>query len=317
MSKESVTQIPGVRERHLNIVYFIDSSRSHSVRINLTAARWILAGTVGLALWSLLSVGWIISLDLILDKTRGHLNTTLTSLFNYQVKYDKIFDVAYPENSTHGYYAEGSHLPNNNPIANDPTPATEKKPAATTPAPNVAAKAENSPAPTSTSTPVATTAAATAAPTSNQAASTAFSIDIKKPTLTLDSGNILLTFDIFNKDPKVKAEGYIWAIGTLQLADGSTKTIVAPSHAKLGSSGDVSTFSTTYRFSIQRYKLKDFSFAAPAGEGWKLTHLKIVHVDLHGKQKQEVSVPIQFQKSAKPTAASEQTTGETDNVEGE
>ena len=105
------------RTRYLNIVYFVESARSHTIRINLRYARWAVAAGVVICGWAIGSIFWILSLQVQTDKTRDRLATALTTIFDYQIKNEKVFDIAYPTDATNSYYSELAQLPSNNPIA--------------------------------------------------------------------------------------------------------------------------------------------------------------------------------------------------------
>ena len=321
MAKEAAAQTQVPRERHLNIVYFIDSSRTHSIRVNLMHARWLLAGAIGLSIWSFLSLAWIVSLGHVLNTTRSHLSSALSSIFDYQVKYDKIFDVAYPDAAQQGYYAEGSHLPANNPITPDDRAAEKAISDSLTSKDSVMANPSLQNPPITVTKDIAATEAANAAnakssanavaakysdPTSMSDASEVKTgaLDIRNSSLTKSSDKLNLEFDMINRESKHKAEGYVWAIIGLKLADGSIKNIVAPTTARLNGNGVVERPTSTYRFSIQRYKKKDFSFSAPASEGWSIASVKIVYSDLTGKNQKETIVPSTI-SSAEGTAPEE------------
>lgn len=324
MAKEAATQNHAPRERHLNVVYFIDSSRTHSIRINLSHARWILAGAIGLTLWAVMSLVWILSLDRILDTTRSHLSTALASVFDYQVKYDKIFDLAYPDAAQHGYYAEGSHLSSNNPTAANEEKsantvvasrdaAKEKEPAAAN-VPAMATVVNNNAAPPVVSALPYSTApsvkekdkekekekdkvATSVVQESTTPLSSIATLDIRKPLLRKSGDKLSLEFDMINRESKNKSEGYVWAIVNLNLGDGSQKSLVAPASARLNKSGAVENQTSAYRFSIQRYKKKDFAFSLPAGNDLTISEVKIVYSDLSGKDRHESIVPPVIDKS--------------------
>lgn len=309
MAKEAAAQIQVPRERHLNVVYFIDSSRTHSIRINLVYARWLLAGAVGLTLWSLLSLAWIVSLGSVLKTTRDQLSSALGSVFDYQVKYDKVFDKAYPDAALQGYYAEGSHLPANNPLTPEERVA-EKAPSDASPSKEtVAAQAVTkdaasaiaavpAAAPVTPANTAMTKTSDTTATSSDKQDGKFGSLDIQKATLAKASdGKLNLAFDMTNRETKNKAEGYVWAIMSLHLADGTTKNLVAPPTARLNSAGVVENPMSAYRFSIQRYKKKDFSFSTPAGDGWSVASIKIVYSDPTGKRYNETVVTPELSTS--------------------
>jgi hypothetical protein len=329
MSKDSGVPTQGIREKHLNIVYFVDSSKSHSLRINFAVARWIVALAVGVFLWSIISVVWIISLDRTVEMSRQHMASVLNSLFDYQVKCDNVFETAYPESQTHGYYAKGSHLPSNNPVSSPKDGAssemaqlqqrnTTNSGDAPRPMQSDSQKMASSGDPTSSLTSTKSPdsnkdklvpATALAGQTGVQASvesgtktgavssdGSGLNIDITNTMLSAGSGKMTLLFDISNKDGKRKAEGYIWATGVIQLADGSTKKIAAPAHSQIDNEGNIAAYTSTYKFSIQRFKKKDFMFTVPSENTWKLTELKVTYVDPKGKNRtsKQISTAVKF-----------------------
>ncbi|MCX6126156.1 MAG: hypothetical protein NTV34_15600 [Proteobacteria bacterium] len=341
MAKDIVVPNQGIRERHLNILYFVDSSRSHSIRINLALARWLLSLSIGLILWSLLSVGWIISLGHILAATRSHLDAALSSIFKYQVKYDQVFELAYPDNpasvASSIYSAtdlakpkvgtEGNHAPakgdgapangalTQSPKSEAPSVATQKvigPPSVNTSSSTTKALPIAEPA---TSQTAAIQLAANkvaepiAAPTealkgAAKPPTTGLSMDIRNLSLTANNGVMTLLFDISNSETAKKAEGYIWAIATLELGDGSSKKVAAPMHSRLNANGNIDAYSSTYKFSIQKFKRKDFAFIVPKDESWKVKDLKITYVDAqgHSPKTTPVMVPVQFSKITQETS---------------
>ena len=331
MAKDIVVPNQGIRERHLNILYFVDSSKSHSIRINLTLARWLLSLGIGLILWSLLSVGWIISLGHVLDATRSHLDSALSSIFKYQVKYDQIFELAYPDNPTsvassiyssaelgkpkvgaeRNQAAPKVEAANANSGVTQPTKgetsaiATQKVIAppslSTAKSPPIADPAASQipavPVPTNgVAEPGATPAEAQKS--SAKPSPAGLSMDIRNLSLKANNGVMTLLFDISNSETTKKAEGYIWAIATLELGDGSSKKVAAPTHSRLNADGNIDAYSSTYKFSIQKFKRKDFAFVVPKDESWKVKDLKITYVDAQGQSPMTtpVTVPVQFSK---------------------
>ena len=117
MRREKNQSPSNERTRYLNIVYFVESARSHTIRINLLYARWAVAAGVVICGWAIGSIFWIFSLQFQADKTRDRLAIALTTIFDYQIKNEKVFDIAYPTDATNSYYSELAQLPSNNPIA--------------------------------------------------------------------------------------------------------------------------------------------------------------------------------------------------------
>jgi hypothetical protein len=311
MAKDLNIAVQGIRERHLNIVYFIDSAKSHSIRINLTAARWLLAISIGVVLWSLLSIAWILNLGWTLDQSRGHLTTALKNLFQYQVKYEGIFEEAYPEESTQSYFSAESQSEINNPVKEPlAKPDIETLPdyeeSGLSSKPTVAVK----------DMPKSVDATAKTKPvTTENQQNSALSIGISNAAVVAGNGKMELVFDIANREENHRAEGYIWAEATIKLNDGTLKKIVAPAHAKVGSDGSVESFTSTYKFSIQRFKRKDFSFLVPNDETWKLAEVQVTYVDVTGEQSktETINAPFKFKSSR----ISRQSSGKGEVLEGD
>jgi hypothetical protein len=325
-SGDKSTHVPD-RVRYLNIVYFIESARSHTMRINLRHAKWGLAGAFILFAWSIGSIIWIASLKREVDGTRRNLESALTAVFDYQIKNDKVFELAYPIDATNSYYSEAAQLASNNPIADHQTQPTAKQPSIkiasdTSPqqptnmkdtstaqaptSPSVAAASPPSPA-----APTATSPAAVPTPVNHtqpqpqgtdltnksksaKDPSTSKIIGISAPKISKTGSRMTLEFSITNAHSK-KAEGYIWAIASIQTAAGQTTRIIAPDHAKLDDkTGQITAVKAAYRFSIQRFKEKSFDFTIPPGlKDWKLTKLTVSFTDLNANGADQVELPVE------------------------
>jgi hypothetical protein len=75
---------------------------------------------------------------------------------------------------------------------------------------------------------------------------------------------------------------------------GTTKPLVAPEHTKIDTkSGDILSARSAYRFSILKFKNKEFEFKIPGSATWKLTKLTVHHTDLKGGNEQRVEIPVE------------------------
>jgi hypothetical protein len=305
MAKDSPQPAQGIRERHLNIVYFVDSAKSHSIRLHLGLARWILAATIVVMMWAVMSIFWIFELGTNLEQTRGHLSLVLHRLFDYQVKYEKIFEEAYPDSAvpmvsgktstTAAAKVAGEAAQQGGKasvVVTEASPSTELVKTDSLPT-ELASKEKDGETAQGASQ-------ASAGPDTAAAASVTKVIQIANPSLTASDGQMLLMFDMTNMDPKRKADGYVWATANLVMADGTIKHIAAPSHTKINKDGNVDAYNSTYKFSIQRFKRKDFTFSVPNDETWKITDLSIGMVDASGKNRkmQPINTTLKFQKPA-------------------
>jgi hypothetical protein len=301
---------PGERTRYLNIVYFVESARSHTIRVNLTHARLAVVGLVLVGIWAIASGFWIAQLNSQSAKTRQRLEGALTTIFDYQIKSEKVFDQAYPAESSNSYYSEAAQLPSNNPLAeaapkelsNQNEKRSEKVTAELVNAPKpeptasaATAPADNKPKPTtqttaSITTPISAKHAEPAADKSSPTAST--DLDISAAKLSKTDAKIALNFSMKNKNSQ-RAEGFIWAVAMMSNESGSSKPLVAPDHTKIDpKSGDILSARTAYRFSILKFKNKDFDFKIPGGSTWKLAKLTIHYTDLKGGNERKVEIPV-------------------------
>lgn len=306
----------GDRTRYLNIVYFVESARSHTVRINLTYARWLVAMLVVVGFWALGSVFWISQLRVDNAKTRDRLEQALTTIFDYQIKTEKVFEEAYPPEISNTYYSELAQLPSNNPVSPsvqdqlastkrapsiDPQTPTEKpqpKPAAEIAQPNTLATNSLKKSAAASSTGVVTSAnMIKTEQTENTPSSVATTstplLEISSAKLSKNNGHIFLNFNMRNKIAQ-RAEGFIWAVAVISNENGTTKPLVAPAHTRIDlTSGAIIAAKTAYRFSILKFKNKEFDFKPTEKSNWKLTKLTIHYTNIEGSNEQKMDIPVE------------------------
>jgi hypothetical protein len=83
---------------------------------------------------------------------------------------------------------------------------------------------------------------------------------LDRATISKTSSKLSLIFNIKNNAPK-KAEGFIWAVAMITTNNGQTTALPAPEHTKIDrNTGDIQSHKTAYRFSILRFKNKEFDF---------------------------------------------------------
>lgn len=302
---------PGERTRYLNIVYFVESARSHTIRINLTHARLALVGLAMVGVWAIASGFWIAQLNSQSVKTRQRLENALTTIFDYQIKSEKVFDQAYPPESSKSYYSEAAQLPSNNPLA-ESTPAESTKQndkrsdkptlaLVTAPKTEPTTQAVTAPTENKSKQPIQVTESITPPVSSKLSEASiekpspneSIELDISAAKLTKSSNKIALNFSIKNKSPQ-RSEGFIWAVAMISNETGTIKPLVAPEHTKIDTkSGDILSARSAYRFSILKFKNKEFDFKIPGGATWKLTKLTVHYTDLKGGKEQRVEIPVE------------------------
>lgn len=89
-----------LKKRKLNIVYFLDSSKSKSFQISLRTALFLVAAILGIQIWALGSI-FTNSKNVLQIQLLSSENKNLRkSLFDYQTRYDGAYAAAYPDNET-------------------------------------------------------------------------------------------------------------------------------------------------------------------------------------------------------------------------
>ena len=331
MDRDSSAPIQTARNQFLNVVYFVESAKTHTIRINLRHARWAIAAATIVCLWALGSIAWVIALESQVRGTREHLATSLTALFAYQVKSDKVFDAAYPSDATANYYSESAQLASNSPII-DSKSTIEKIPTAvksealeTDTAVEIPSTAESrgTSIPTTSQKIVVAEKPVTAhdtvaAQTTNAPPSSASEpneplIKISAVKATITGNKLSLAFNITNPN-SIKAEGYIWAVAKINRSGQPPFYLSAPNYVKIRPNTDeIAEIKTAYRFSIKSFKSKSFDFTVPPGSSWTASNVAIHFSNVKGTFNNRTVVPVDNaapETAPSPSAATPETTPE-------
>jgi hypothetical protein len=330
MASDVLPPEKGSRTKYLNIVYFVDSSKSYSIRINLVAARWALVLLIGVTLWSLISVAWVINLTQVVAKTRLSLGEALTGVYEYQVKYEKVFEKSYSSElkqvdvSSKSSESMSSNLNKNEKVSSNEQNSSNVEigivESSSTESPQISESLVETPLSIETKerdkvieedeiqiaksqvdslvvSKQAETLKVESIATSggnNETGAHSIEMIIKNEALKVSNDSVLLQFDIVNKRQAEKAEGYIWAIAEFQDAQNTqiVERILAPQHATLMTDGELKSFKSTYKFSIQRFKTKDFAFQIPKMNQPSLTKLTVVYSNLKNSFQKPTAIPI-------------------------
>jgi hypothetical protein len=87
--------LPG-RKRQLNVIYFIDSSKTHTLTMSLNQFRWVLVFFLILLLWSGISIAIVAGLQVEKSSLKQRLQVALSTVFDYETRVDNVFELAYP-----------------------------------------------------------------------------------------------------------------------------------------------------------------------------------------------------------------------------
>ena len=286
------------RNQFLNIVYFVESAKTHSLRINLRHARWALAFCALTCFWAVGSIAWVVLLESQIGGTREQLATSLAAIFAYQVKTEKFFEVAYPSDAITNYYSESAQLPSNNPIVDnkstiDKIPKSGVDSRSEDVAPSIP-DVNVAPAAVRVASEGASDAKATTEAGAVAGAPVETLIKISAAKASVEGNKISLGLDITNPN-RTKAEGYVWAVAKVNRSGEAASCFGAPNYVKSSAtSGEISQVSTGYRFSIKRFKRKEFEFVVPAGgAAWTLGEVTIHFSDVKGTYDSRASAAVE------------------------
>ncbi len=88
------------RKRLLNVIYFIDSKRTRTLQISLKTAGLSVGVLAVMLIWSLVASGLLVNELLVNNSLREHTRKLLTNIFNYQTRYDNVYERAYPDQTS-------------------------------------------------------------------------------------------------------------------------------------------------------------------------------------------------------------------------
>jgi len=86
------------RKRYLNIIYFVDSNRTRTLKFSI-GASYVTVGLIAAALvWSLVSTTLLVRDRYVIAGMSDHTTRLLELVFNHQTRYDEVYEKAYPDN---------------------------------------------------------------------------------------------------------------------------------------------------------------------------------------------------------------------------
>ena len=262
--------------RVLNVIYFIDAHKTRSFHLSLHKFYIILGTLAFLSVWTLFSIYFVLrSLDE-KEALRDRLHTALATTFEYQSRYDSVYESAYPELQAKKDLLAAAAASAQDEGAGRPTAESrdEKKDSSSD------EEAQNLNRLSFEKLELETT-------------DSQWPIAIEDLSIHRDEQDLELSFAIRNKKSPSRSEGYIWAVATLVDAAGKSSFVASPPGLKvdpqLGKVSEPSKHANWY--SIRYYKAKSFYFSLPPNWSGKINEIKLGMMDTSGKQS-EVKVPL-------------------------
>ena len=272
--------------RSLNIIYFIDARKTRSFRISLRRI-YALAGMMVLILLGctfsvVFSARFYQKNDLLTDRLHGALST----IFEYQSRYDEVYEQAYPGiykdlNGKTGGIARNSKK--------DPGEASDSRDSLTKEARERVAFVKQT---------------IDFPPESTRSQSNPnWPIVVEDVTFQQDLRDMELNFAIRNSKSPERAEGYIWSVLTLKKPDGSVSHIGSPSGIKIDDHGDlINPGKGANWYSIRYYKAKSFYFHLEEENKGQVIEILIGMKDLQGEQSL-IRLPLRSGNTTIPPSA--------------
>jgi hypothetical protein len=294
-AKEKASNRPrSERKRYLNIIYFIDSKRTRTLKFSIKTG-YLTVGILGLL------VSWSLVASLLLVREHG-LNTELRSrsrnllslIFNYQTRYDQVYEKAYP-NDGHPLLPGGSTVEDRiAALPARPVVKTDEKTAAPAPVvvrpapPTLAAKvAPPSPAPA---------VEADAPDPKEKVISNALEqMPNSEPTIAIENFSsavhdetLTIRFSLKNTNKGNKASGTVTAQARFFESgkDGTWLETQSEGSETTVDTSDQDDPSSDRHFNIRYYKNKVFHFASPTNGKGLFTAVRITVKDEQGRSKE-------------------------------
>lgn len=278
------------RKQFLNVVYFVDSSRTKTLKIPMSRVYLMLFCALLLVGWAISSTA-VISL-LVKDRTdlALSLRQSMQTIFDFESLYEGVYETAYPA----GKLQSSKVVLTGEKEKVVVTPVEAKKPAAPEPAAKPVEKVAEKTAPVK---PVEKAPPAPAQPIEKQAEAktatgTNVEVVISNPVVKTTMDKLNLTFDLTNKDEAGKTEGYLWATAEFKTDAGDTHILKAPMAVAVNAKGEISDHKRASYFAIRRFKRNEFSFDLMKGHAGTVIGVKIGISDKPGDNRMIYDVPL-------------------------
>lgn len=238
-------------QKFLNIIYFVDANKTRSFKISMLKIKYILLGLSVLFIWSISSIIIFTYINKNFDVQKERLSASLATIFEYQTRYDKVYERTYGE--TNELVSKKNIEPATNPLQT-PSKTTESTPHTHTDyiynsdLKNIVVKKSSSTWP----------------------------VDIENLNIHHSNDDIQLSFSIKNINSPKLTEGLIWAVVTVVDNNKNSIHIGSPMNLKIDEHGNVELPPiNTKRYSIKYYKSENLYFPLNPKKTYQISHIRI------------------------------------------
>jgi hypothetical protein len=277
--------------------------------MSLNRVTVILTIAGAILVWALTGSGFVYYLARENIKYRADYKLAMAAIFDYQSRYDGVYEKAYPAGRQVRTTAENSGVKKSS-LAVDESelgdadfsvgrsePAkgsakvaqAEKSKSPVIPTLALSPALAPAPALTPSVLPVISDAkVADAIPGTSE-----WMLDLEKPSIEKKGKGFDLNFALRNRQRDQKADGYVWAIATVIRESGETVHFPAPVNLPIDNQGNATDGRRAHKFSIRHYIVKKFNFETPKGVSGILTNIDIGLMNQDGSSK-IFKVPLKF-----------------------
>lgn len=289
MGQKPVTQIP--RKRQLNVVYFVDSSRTRSFRLPLRRLNFLLLVFFGIFAWSIASVAVIGIMVQDRMQISRQLQESLAVIFDYETRFERVYEKAYP--------SDGRLVA---PLADKDLDRDPDEPPALVSVNNAVAAASTAEDNAIELEEDMGEDGGESADHVDDTPAAEDRISVEDPEIEEIENTLEIRFKIKNELSPSRVEGFIWAVADFRDQNGSISYIGSPSSIDVGGEGTVKQKQRAHRFSIRHYKRKQFSFPFPKDRQGTITAIHIGVQYQNGKESL-FDVPVDIPVGTKVEAA--------------
>lgn len=317
-----------LRKPQLSIIYFIDSNKTKTVTINLTYFK-IGASFLGiLLLWAVTSPSIFWYFEQSRQESLADLRQALAAIFDYQVRFEDVYETAYPDSERVNGQNRGTLALKNSNEKNSNRAQQGRNQVATNIGPTTNGGFNQNTVQSAIQTPSAntkqaqlqksTTQIAEDSPTTTAATpemtlrfnpvpqpNATVGVVVENPSVALGEKNLEFFFDLRNTLSQDKAEGLIWAVATFETDQGTKSYIGVPSYIRVSTDGQALNPEKGYRFAIMRFRRKSFVFNYPGKDfNGRCTNIRLTVRGRSNTDRVEYATPMDVKVSSGATPRS-------------
>lgn len=268
----------------LNIIYFIDTNKTRTLRISFIWVCCFVILLLGLLIWSAISL--ILIKNILQQKAylSKKLKIRLANILQYQIKYEDIYEKAYQplnisniqqtqqsitsiktDSETNTTSISSSSIPSTNTFANNSdssnisTPSQNKK---------FSINSQPSIKNNKNDTLALETNKFTVIPIESiKVDNLNIKVDIQDIKYWINDSNLVVSFIIKNNKNNDKANGYLWGIATYSTKDNKEINVFTPKNI-LYDNDTIMNPEVTFKYSIKYFKHKSIEFEKPNTAGF-------------------------------------------------